>query len=252
MEIKPVILVLGDISGYTRFIRFHRLSLIHAERIVTELLESVIAATGVPLVLYEILGDAVAFYAVDDGDESAPDLIFSHVEGFFEAFRGREAELVSECSMCRCDACLQVGRLRIKAVLHRGEAVFTSVRQFTKIAGSDVILAYRLLKNTVPSREYILVTEQFAARCPSARARELERRVEPVEGFGDVAVRVLNLDRTDANGSPRTFWQRLKMFGTLDGYYVKRLLGRRAPTYTNLPGAAVSVDDVAAQDSTAT
>lgn len=42
MEIKRVALVLVDISGYTRFMKLHAMSLLHVESIITELLEAVI------------------------------------------------------------------------------------------------------------------------------------------------------------------------------------------------------------------
>jgi hypothetical protein len=129
MQTQKVVLVLLDISGYTRFIRFHKVSLIHAERIIDELLERVIAETHPPLVLQELEGDAVYFYAA--------------------AFKAREDRLISECSICQCDACTAVGRLTMKAVLHHGEAVFTQVQRFTKLSGEDTILAHRLLKAPV-------------------------------------------------------------------------------------------------------
>ena len=45
METRRVILVLADISGYTRFVRLHRLSQAHAESIICELLDALIAQT---------------------------------------------------------------------------------------------------------------------------------------------------------------------------------------------------------------
>jgi hypothetical protein len=48
-----VILVIADISGYTRFTRLHRLSQAHAESIICELLEAVIGQTEHPLKLHE-------------------------------------------------------------------------------------------------------------------------------------------------------------------------------------------------------
>ena len=235
MEIKPVVLVLADISGYTRFIRFHRVSLIHAERIVTELLESVIASTTVPLVVHELEGDAVAFYAVDDGPTSYAGDVFTHVERFIEAFRVREAELISECSMCACEACQNVGKLRLKAVLHRGEAVFGTLRQFTKVAGEDVILAHRLLKNSVPSEEYILMTDQFLEACPPAQRASPARRIEQVEGLGPIAVHVLDLQREAPTATPRSFKQRLRTFGAVEAYWIGRFFRPAPRNYRNLP-----------------
>ena len=38
MEVKRLALVLVDISGYTRFVKMHTMSLLHAESIITDLL----------------------------------------------------------------------------------------------------------------------------------------------------------------------------------------------------------------------
>ena len=90
MEIRKVFLVLADISGYTRFIRMHRMSLIHAEKIISALLESVIDEADTPLVLHEVEGDAVVFYAVSDGSRAMAQNIWKQVERFFEALSAEE------------------------------------------------------------------------------------------------------------------------------------------------------------------
>lgn len=225
MEIKPVILVLADISGYTRFIKYHRVSLIHAEKIITELLESVIASVDKPLVLHELEGDAVNFYAIEEDEQACAGEVFAQVERCIEAFRQREAELISDCSVCECEACKQVGQLKIKVVLHRGEAAFTKLRQFTKVAGEDVILAHRLLKNTIPSDEYILMTEPFVQACPSLQERPLQRRKEHAEGLGEVTVYVHDFEQKEAiTPVERSFWSKVKSFIWLEGYLLRRLL----------------------------
>lgn len=236
MEIKPVILVLADISGYTRFIKYHRVSLIHAEKIITELLESVIDAAGEPLVLHELEGDAVNFYAIVEDEQACAGNVFAQVEQCVEAFRKREAELISDCSICECEACDRVGQLKIKMVLHRGEAAFTKLRQFTKVAGEDVILAHRLLKNSIPSDEYILMTEEFVQACPDLQRRMLERRTERAEGLGEVTVYLLDLENSRAvEPSERSLWDKLKTFAMLEGYFLRRLFTRARQTYRNLP-----------------
>src|SRR5258708_25840462 len=68
MEVKRVALVLADISGYTAFMRHHDTSILHAEQIITELLETVIDSSDHPLQVSKIEGDAVFFYAVADDD----------------------------------------------------------------------------------------------------------------------------------------------------------------------------------------
>jgi hypothetical protein len=48
MEIAPVTLILADISGYTRFVKMHHISLLHAEQIITELMEAITARSKNP------------------------------------------------------------------------------------------------------------------------------------------------------------------------------------------------------------
>ena len=69
MELAQVSLILADISGYTSFVTMHRISVLHAEQIVTELLEAIISQIEAPLILNKLEGDAVFLYA-RAGDEA--------------------------------------------------------------------------------------------------------------------------------------------------------------------------------------
>ena len=60
---------------------------------------------------------------------------------------------------CSCDACQHIDTLRLKLVVHSGRAVVYSIAGNVDLSGVDVIIAHRLLKNSVPSHEYILLTE---------------------------------------------------------------------------------------------
>lgn len=42
MEQIPAVFVVMDISGYTQFVRMHGTSIIHAEQVITELMESML------------------------------------------------------------------------------------------------------------------------------------------------------------------------------------------------------------------
>ena len=226
MKLTPIFLVLADISGYTRFIRLHRYSLIHAEGIITDLLDQVIQASDAPLDVYEIAGDSVTFYAESDGTPAMAEAIFKQVEGFFEAFRKREGELISDCRLCACDACRNVGQLRLKAVLHHGEAAIQNFRQFLKIAGEDVILAHRLLKNSISGSEYVLATDAFFNISGNPSAIPPETRVEYCDEFGEVGVKVwypesAALDLVKGKRSPL---DTLKMTARLDLFTLKRVL----------------------------
>lgn len=236
MEIRQIFLVIADISGYTKFIKKHRFSLIHAERIISELLESVIKTTASPLVLHELEGDAVTFYAVSDGSHTMAQNICKQVQQFFKEFRKRERELVSDCSICACEACTNVGQLKLKAILHHGEAVFTKVRHFNKVGGEDVILAHRLLKNSIQSNEYLLMTEAFHTLLGVLENQTPERRKEHCEGLGTVNVMVYYLSPPVQQPIKRSFWHKLDMAIKKDVYAIKRLF-KQPKRYHNLAEA---------------
>ncbi len=190
MNIQPTCLVIADISGYTKFIRNPRTSLLHAEQIITDLLDAVIDQSEHPLQLNKLEGDAALLYAVcgDDSARAAVDVL-NQVKLFFEAFRTRQNSIIADSDGgCGCDACTSVGSLRLKVVMHMGEVLFKRIRQFEEMAGEPVILVHRLLKNSIVSDEYLLMTEDFAA---ASGCNEGEIREEACEGFDPQKVRLI-------------------------------------------------------------
>jgi hypothetical protein len=162
MVIKRVVLVIVDISGYTKFLKLRRISLLHAEQIITGLLEAVIDKAEHPLILNKLEGDAAFLYSeTGDRPEAVATDAVQQVRGFFEAFRDKAVGYSRDAMACICDACVHVGELRLKAVLHQGEVVIKQLRQFEELAGEDVILVHRLLKNSIPSNEYVAMTKSL-------------------------------------------------------------------------------------------
>jgi class 3 adenylate cyclase len=190
MDTRRVFLVLADISGYTRFARLHRLSQAHAETIICELLETVIAHTEHPMKLNELLGDAAFFYAPSDQAPAAAQAVLAQVNRFRAAFDERSRELTGDCGMCNCEACRNAGTLRLKVIIHEGESVITRLRGFEKLAGEDVILAHRLLKNSIGAQEYVAVTNPVQRLLGEALGAQVELRREHVEGIGEVGIAV--------------------------------------------------------------
>jgi len=231
MKVRPISLVLIDISGYTRFTKLHRLSALHAEKIIGDLLESIVARARAPLIAHEILGDAVSFYAESDGSEALADEIRGQVASIFDAFRLREGELISDCSLCVCEACRNVGKLQLKAILHHGKAVFSRIQDFKKISGEDVILTHGLLKNSVPAREYILETEAFSRLGGGFADLTPEQRTEICGEFGSIPVRVFYPAGTKTVVKPvrRSLADKLKRSFRNDWYSLQRAFMRRAP-----------------------
>jgi len=191
MELKHVALVIVDISGYTAFLRRRNLTLLHAEEIISQLLESVIDAAEYPLTLNKLEGDAAFLYAImeEDYEKIAKDIL-QQIRNFFPVFQRKADELAIDASYCDCDACTHIELLRLKAFLHHGEVVIKKIRQFEELAGENVILIHRLLKNGVNKDEYILLTEDFSELTGDIPELQKENRTEIYEKTDPIPVTV--------------------------------------------------------------
>ena len=150
------VLVLADISGFTEFVAATELE--HGAQIIAALLETVIEQLSPPLELQEVEGDAV--FAVGPDDVVVPPAsLLDVLDGAFVAFKGRQREMEADDS-CSCGACRSVANLDLKIVAHHGRFLRQRVGGRGQVAGVDVILAHRLLKNGLaPKRAYLLLTE---------------------------------------------------------------------------------------------
>jgi hypothetical protein len=189
-KLQRIFLILFDISGYTRFMRMHGDRFVHAEEVIGELLSTVIASTGAPFILHEIAGDSASFYVESDGKAATAHEIWKQVNTVFAAFRKKERELLGCMAGVACEACRESSPLTLKAVLHHGEVVITKLHGFTKIAGPDVILAHRLLKNSVPATEYVIVTTGFYLAAAMFTPMGAVWQGEECEGFEKICVLV--------------------------------------------------------------
>ena len=191
MRLAHALLVIVDISGYTAFINERPTSLLHAEQIITELMEAVIDRAAHPLEVNKLEGDAALLFGeVAAGDVDGGRDVLAQVKAFFPAFHACLDRQKAARAHCVCDACTGIERLGLKAFVHVGELAIKPVRQFTELAGENVILVHRLLKNSVPRREYVLLTE--AARAGAGLdAGVAEAHREALEGIGDTGLWLL-------------------------------------------------------------
>ena len=185
------LLVIADISGFTQFMKSHENTANHAMPVgvVVELLRAVISAAAPPLKLAEVEGDAAFFYAIckEEGDSTRElAAIKKQVMSFFRSFYQTLHRLraFNPCARTAQD-------LRLKVVIHAGEVAIEHIHGFDKLFGMDVILAHRLLKNSVPSPEYVLMTEAAYNWLGDFQQLEAERQTEYCEGIGVVETVVI-------------------------------------------------------------
>lgn len=145
-------LILGDISGYTSFVAETELE--HSREILNELLETLVRQLALYLHIGQIEGDAIfALGAVIPEDPRA------WLEDTFIKFH-RHLNAIKRVSTCPCRACSSVGGLTLKFVCHYGEYLPQSFLGKETFVGNAVNQVHRLLKNSVPSHEYLLATEE--------------------------------------------------------------------------------------------
>jgi len=198
-ETSKAILLVADISGYTKFMRLHAISTSHAKQITVRLLKSIIFTSKPPLKVAEVEGDGVFFYAVSsekDIKETAKE-VKSQVVSFFTAFNN-EITALKKVKACVCDACTNVGDLKLKQVIHTGEVAIERIERFEKLFGIDVILVHRMLKNSIPDHEYVSMTDPMYAAFGDFYGLTPERHKEDLEGVGTVEMLVFYPSRLPA------------------------------------------------------
>jgi hypothetical protein len=191
---QELVIILADISGYTKFMVENQLAAVHGQQCITFLIETIIRQVEIPLHLQEIEGDAVFLYAVA-GDGQLWSEVFTQIRTklvrFFEVFieamviGGEVAPIPCPCSVCK-----DVHQLKLKVIVHSGRAVFNTIGGLAQVSGADVILAHRLLKNSVPSHEYMLMTEAAYRDLGREMSGHFVKGRETCEGFEPVTTYV--------------------------------------------------------------
>ena len=152
-------LVLADISGYSKFIAQTEVD--HSWSILHELLDTMVRSLAGRMDVSQVEGDAILFIS----GLTMPAVIKA-AEGTFVAFHRRLRDMQT-VTTCPCNACANIGILKLKFVVHHGTFSRQRLGSVEQLHGTDVIVAHRLLKNTVPSKEYMLVTDAVLERLPA-------------------------------------------------------------------------------------
>jgi hypothetical protein len=123
---------------------------------------------------------------------------------------------------------MQAGDLKLKFVAHVGDVAFQKVKRFTELAGVDVILVHRLLKNTVPLREYVLMSEPLHEELASELGSIAVPVEEHLEGLGEARNYYVDLD---VLGGPHTIevrpsiWRKLAVWARMTFRSIPYFLG---------------------------
>lgn len=151
------LLFLPDISGYTKFVQTTEIE--HSQHVIAELLEVLLEANTEDLRLAEVEGDALFFYK--QGEIPSQERLLAQIETMFTAFYSH-LKLLEKNRICPCNACATAPDLKLKIIAHSGEIQFLEVGGTSKPFGKQVIEVHRLLKNSVDSDNYVLISADLA------------------------------------------------------------------------------------------
>jgi uncharacterized protein YndB with AHSA1/START domain len=193
--VQPSCFLIADISGYTGYLTGVELD--HAQDILADLIGAVVSALRPTFRLAKLEGDAAFTYAPLERIDGS--LLLDVVERCYFGFRRRRRD-VRQATSCECNACARIPDLDLKFVVHQGVAIQQSVAGRKELAGSDVIVVHRLLKNDVKERfglgAYALFSQaSIDAASLDPVALQMLPHAETYEHIGEVTAWVHDLER---------------------------------------------------------
>ena len=186
--------VIADISGYTSFLAQTEID--HAQDIVADFMETVVKALRPPFRLAKFEGDAAFLYAAKAKLDGS--MLQDAIEVAYVKFRRRLRD-VKQASACTCKACAAMGDLDFKFVVHHGEMVKSRMGGREELAGRDVILVHRLLKNAVREKTgghaYVLYSDACMVEMGiDAQAHGLIEHHETIDIIGETKLWLRDLE----------------------------------------------------------
>lgn len=190
--------IIADISGYTAFLTGTESE--HAQGIIEELIKLILSHIQAPFKLVKLQGDAILYYAPAEMFPEAEHLV-EHIEACYYDFTSHIPK-IQRLSNCQCRACASMQTLDLKFFVHYGEYMIQKVSGTAEdIAGPDVILLHRLLKNNVTEkmglRGYALLTNACLEQI--GKLSSLITHIETYEHIGDVPCAVYDLRTYEQN-----------------------------------------------------
>ena len=161
-------ILIPDISGFTEFMTTTELT--HSSHAINYLLEAMIKAVGDEYEISEIEGDAVLM--IRKGSAPSKKEITDTCLKIFNAFHFQRKWMQMH-TICPCGACMAIIGLTLKFVVHHGPLAEIKIGRFVKQSGTEMIVAHRLLKNSINNNEYLLMTEKLL--------QEASDSAEPIE-----------------------------------------------------------------------
>ena len=186
-SMKSGILLISDITGYTKFLASSELE--HAQDSLRSLLKLMVEHTRPPLVISRLEGDAVISYAPAGSFLQGQTIVEIIERTYVDFCQARELMMLN--TTCTCNACRNIPNLDLKFFVHFGSFMLEQLLSYTELVGTDVNLIHRLTKNSVTQqtglKAYVAYTQSAVAALGIDRiAESMTRHTETYESIGEV------------------------------------------------------------------
>ncbi|GJM30201.1 MAG: hypothetical protein DHS20C17_28360 [Cyclobacteriaceae bacterium] len=160
MEVQPALICIPDIKGFTEFMSDTKLEL--SAKVIPALLNDIIYTNSIGLKVSEIEGDAILFYLC--GPPPALEDLVKQCYDFYTQFY-EKVRILNRKHEHHPDSDNIPDILGLKIIMHYGKIGVNQIGKRIKLIGEDVIIAHRLLKNSIPLEEYLLISDQLMEQC---------------------------------------------------------------------------------------
>jgi hypothetical protein len=196
--------LITDISGYTQFLT--ESELVHANEIINSLFTTQLKNIKSPFRISSYQGDAIQTYGLDD-EIVRPQMIFEMVEAIYIEFKNHVLQSDYNTT-CQCNACSNIKLLDLKIFIHHGEFLIHEIGGRSELQGKDVIIAHRLMKNSVKEKHgiegYALFTDAAVKKSGIQEMSKLMiAHTEEYEHVGSIDLFVYNLETVWENHQNR-------------------------------------------------
>ena len=149
VRIGQGLILIPDVSGFTKFVS--SICIEAGRYIIRELLTTIIQSNTLGLKISEVEGDAILFYKFCENP--AVEGIINQYEVMLEKFR-EKLDLIESLTHRKFD-------ISLKMIAHYGIFTEYAVGDFVKLYGDTVVHSHALLKNTIQSDTYLLLTQEL-------------------------------------------------------------------------------------------
>ena len=168
-----------------------------SRKVIPPLLRNIVASNTLSYKIGEIEGDAILFYrfgnfpSLKEISEQCKKFYIDfilHLEQLKKEFPEDFAKYISS------------KKLSLKIILHSAEITTTYIGGLIKLIGEDVVVVHKLLKNSVPDAEYILLSEKFLSGFKPNEIREafdwseIKKGNDDYDYLGKIKYRYISLE----------------------------------------------------------